>query len=208
MDRDGPAGNLIGRLSGGGIDEEAERIDGIGRLHRIEGNETEAAAFFVGLVLAVRDFSNRGIADRSDLDLAAEPIQKLADIGQAVLRAFGVWHAHVVRTPPARITGGEGGRAEGPQAVALLADAVLGRDREVLVAVDGQGPRGARDVDRAMARRVWPRARVEVAREEAIVAAVVCGDGGKDGLAADGVERVPAPVLRPLFKLRFLTFAE
>jgi hypothetical protein len=119
-----------------------------------------------------------------------------------------VWHAHVVRTPPARITGGEGGRAEGPQAVALLADAVLGRGREVLVAVDGQGPRGARDVDRAMARRVWPRARVEVAREEAIVAAVVCGDGGKDGLAADGVERVPAPVLRPLLKLRFLTFAE
>ena len=52
------------------------------------------------------------------------------------------------------------------------------------------------------------RAGVEIGLQIAIVAAVVGGDIGKDGLAQQRLERVPAPVLRPLFQECLLPLAE
>ena len=103
-------------------------------------------------------------------------------------RAICVRQAQVVRAPPARIASGDSRRAKRPHAVALFSDAILGEGREVLIAVDVERHRRTQDVDRAIARRLRPRARVEVALEVAAVAAVVRGHGGKNGLAQDGFE--------------------
>ena len=80
MDRHRPAGKLVRGLSVGGIDEKAERIDGIGFFRRIEGDEAEAATLFVSLVVAVRGFADGWIAYGIDIDLVAKSIDKLAGI--------------------------------------------------------------------------------------------------------------------------------
>ena len=53
MERHGPAGELVAGLAVGGVDEEAVGLDVVGFLFGIEGDEAEAAAFLVGLLVAV-----------------------------------------------------------------------------------------------------------------------------------------------------------
>ena len=51
MESDRPAGELVARLAIGRVAEEAEAFDVVGLRFGAEGDEAEAAAFLMGLVV-------------------------------------------------------------------------------------------------------------------------------------------------------------
>ncbi len=80
MKRDWPAGELIFRFSIGGIAEKAEGIDGVGLLFCVYGDEPKAAAFLVGLFVAVFLCGNDGVSYGKNIDFVSAAIDELASV--------------------------------------------------------------------------------------------------------------------------------